>query len=77
MGRRYIVKQRARIDTITGPVNLPYGTTVEAVEDYLIHQGRPDIGHHQAAGETGQGPSTALGSGVGGSRVPEVPTPGA
>ena len=40
MGRRYIVKQRARIDTITGPVNLPYGTTVEAVEDYLIHQGR-------------------------------------
>lgn len=40
MGRRYIVKQRARIDTITGPVNLPYGTTVEAVEDYLIHQRR-------------------------------------
>ena len=40
MGRRYIVKQRARIDTITGPVNLPYGTTVEAVEDYLIPQGR-------------------------------------
>ena len=40
MGRRYIVKQRARIDTITGPVNLPYGTEVEAVEDYLIHQGR-------------------------------------
>ena len=28
MGRIYIVKQRARIDTIAGPVNLPYGTTV-------------------------------------------------
>lgn len=40
MSRRYIVKQRARIDTITGPVNLPYGTEVEAVEDYLIYQGR-------------------------------------
>lgn len=33
-------KAAARIDTITGPVNLPYGTTVEAVEDYLIHRGR-------------------------------------
>ena len=40
MGRRYIVKQRARIATLPGPVNLPYGTEVEAVEDYLIHQGR-------------------------------------
>ena len=40
MGKSYIVKRRARIDTITGPVNLPYGTEVEAVEDYLIHQGR-------------------------------------
>ena len=39
MSRRYIVKQRARIDTITGPVNLPYGTEVEAVGDYLTHQG--------------------------------------
>ena len=39
MGRIYIVKQRARIDTIAGPVNLPYGTTVEAVDDYLTHQG--------------------------------------
>ena len=40
MSRRYIVKQRARIDTITGPVNLPYGTEVEAVGDYLTHQGK-------------------------------------
>ena len=39
MSRRYIVKQRARIDTITGPVNLPYGTEVETVGDYLTHQG--------------------------------------
>lgn len=36
MGRRYIAKQRARIDTITGPVNLPYGTTVEAVGEVLL-----------------------------------------
>lgn len=40
MGRRYIVKQRARIDTITGPVNLPYGTEAEAVEGFLTYQGR-------------------------------------
>lgn len=40
MGKAYIVKRRARIDTITGPVNLPYGTEVEAVEDRLTYQGR-------------------------------------
>lgn len=40
MGIRYIVKKRMKADGICGPVNLPYGTAVEAVEDYLIHQGR-------------------------------------
>lgn len=40
MGKAYIVKRRARVETITGPVNLPYGTEVEAVEDRLIYQGR-------------------------------------
>lgn len=40
MGIAYIVRKRARFDSINGPVNLPYGTPVEAVDGLLFHKGR-------------------------------------
>lgn len=36
---RYIVKKRMREAGISGRVNLPYGTEVEAVDGLIIHQG--------------------------------------
>lgn len=36
---RYIVKKRMREAGISGRVNLPYGTAVEAVDGLIIHQG--------------------------------------
>lgn len=36
---RYIVKKRMREKGISGYVNLPYGTEVEAVDGLIIHQG--------------------------------------
>ena len=40
MGKvRYIVKKRMREAGISGHVNLPYGTEVEAVDGLIIHQG--------------------------------------
>lgn len=39
MGIRYIVKERMKADGIRSPVNLPYGTAVEAVDGMIIHQG--------------------------------------
>ena len=39
MGIQYIVKKRMKADGICGPVNLPYGTAVEAVDGMIIHQG--------------------------------------
>lgn len=39
MGIRYIVKERMKADGIRSPVNLPYGTVVEAVDGMIIHQG--------------------------------------
>lgn len=40
MGAAYIVRKRARFDSIGGPVNLPYGTAVEAVDGLLVYRGR-------------------------------------
>lgn len=40
MGTAYIVRKRARFNSINGPVNLPYGTPVEAVDGFLVHNGR-------------------------------------
>lgn len=40
MGKvRYIVKKRMREAGISGHVNLPYGTEVEAVDGLIVHQG--------------------------------------
>lgn len=39
MGIQYIVKKRMKADGIYGPVNLPYGTAVEAVDGMITHQG--------------------------------------
>lgn len=39
MGIQYIVKKRMKADGICGPVNLSYGTVVEAVDGMIIHQG--------------------------------------
>ena len=39
MGIRYIVKKRMKADGICGPVNLPHGTAVEAVDGMITHQG--------------------------------------
>lgn len=39
MGIQYIVKKRMKADGICGPVNLPYGTAVEAVDGMITHQG--------------------------------------
>ena len=36
---RYIVKKRMREAGISGRVNIPYGTAVEAVDGLIIHQG--------------------------------------
>lgn len=41
MGAAYIVRKRARFVSINGPVNLPYGTPVDAVDGFLVHKGRP------------------------------------
>lgn len=41
MGAAYIVRKRARFVSINGPVNLPYGTPVDAVDGFLVHNGRP------------------------------------
>lgn len=40
METAYIARKRARFDSINGPVNLPYGTPVEAVDGFLVHNGR-------------------------------------
>lgn len=40
MGVAYIVRKRARFDSIGGTVNLPYGTAVEAVDGLLVYRGR-------------------------------------
>ena len=40
MGAAYIVRKRARFVSINGPVNLPYGTPVDAVDGFLVHKGR-------------------------------------
>lgn len=39
MGIQYIVKKRMKADGICGPVNLPYGMAVEAVDGMITHQG--------------------------------------
>ena len=41
MGAAYIVRKRARFVSINGPVNLRYGTPVDAVDGFLVHNGRP------------------------------------
>ena len=41
MGTAYIVRKRARFVSINGPVNLRYGTPVDAVDGFLVHNGRP------------------------------------
>lgn len=37
--RQYIARKRARIDGIGGPVNIPYGSTLEVQDGFLIWQG--------------------------------------
>lgn len=41
MGSAYIVRKRARFESINGPVNLPFGTHVDAVDGFLVYHGRP------------------------------------
>ena len=36
---QYIAARRARFNAICGPVNIPYGTTVEAVDGFLERDG--------------------------------------
>ena len=38
---QYIAARRARFNAICGPVNIPYGTTVEAVDGFLERDGLP------------------------------------
>lgn len=35
MYHNYIVKKRARFDSISGPINLPYGSRVEVIDGFL------------------------------------------
>lgn len=35
MYHNYIVKKRARFDSISGPINLPYGSRVEGIDGFL------------------------------------------
>ena len=41
---QYIAARRARFNAICGPVNIPYGTTVEAVDGFLERDGLRQIG---------------------------------
>ena len=36
--KTYIVKKRARFESISGIINLPYGTTVMCEEGFLVYQ---------------------------------------
>ena len=36
---QYIAARRARFNAICGPVNIPYGTTMEAVDGFLERDG--------------------------------------
>lgn len=46
----YITFKRTRINTISGPVNLPYGTVVECTNGVLNIDGRPIcVDHSQNA----------------------------
>lgn len=38
-GTPYVTHRRARFNAICGPVNIPYGTTVEAVDGFLERDG--------------------------------------
>ena len=52
MGAAYIVRKRARFVSINGPVNLPYGTPVDAVTSESAHRyfARNDDGNGKARG---------------------------
>lgn len=39
--RRYIARRRARFNSISGPVNIPWGTPLEAGEGYILLAGEP------------------------------------
>lgn len=36
--KNYVVKKRAKFDSISGSVNLPYGTPVTCEEGFLVHR---------------------------------------
>lgn len=38
---RYIARKRARFEGISGPVNIPFGTRLEALDGLLYHNGQP------------------------------------
>ena len=38
---QYITKQRARFKAMCGPVNIPWGTSVDLVEGFLLRDGAP------------------------------------
>ena len=37
---QYIAKKRMRVPGICGPVNIPWGTVLAAVDGFLIHEGK-------------------------------------
>lgn len=39
--RSYIARRRARFDSISGPVNIPWGTPLGAEEGFILLDGRP------------------------------------
>lgn len=42
----YITIKRARFQSISGPVNLPYGTEIQAEDGFLTIEGAPLCGDH-------------------------------